>query len=107
MVFTNEDGELIKSWDFRRDVWNPTLAKVELAAGKINGQHNLRHYWVSSLIDGGATPKDIQTWAGHKSIKTTYDVYGHLFEGSHDRARSIIDLRFSSGACPLRTAEIN
>jgi hypothetical protein len=47
------------------------------------------------LIDGGATSRDIQTWAGHKSIKTTYDVYGHLFERAHDRARSIID----QGAC--------
>jgi site-specific recombinase XerD len=43
VVFTNEDGELIKSWKFGREVWNPTLVMVKLATGKINGQHNLRH----------------------------------------------------------------
>lgn len=107
VVFTNEDGELIKSWEYGREVWNPSLVKAKLATGKINGQHNLRHSWVSLLIDGGATPKDIQTWAGHKSIKTTYDVYGHLFERASNRARSIIDQAFSSDAYPVRTAEIN
>jgi integrase len=100
-------GELIKSRDFSRDVWNRAHVSAGLAPGRINGQHNLRHYFVSQLIDGSATPKDIQTFVGHKSIKTTYDVYGHLFEPARDRARTIIDPAFSSGAYPVRTAEIN
>jgi len=107
VIFTNGKGQLIKSWEFSRDVWNPTLEAVGLAGTKTNGQHNLRHFWVSMLIDGGASPKDIQAWAGHKSITTTYDTYGHLFEKSGDRARSIIDQAFVSRVYPLRTEEIN
>lgn len=105
IVFTDDNGELIKTRGFQREVWTPALTSAGLAPGRANGQHNLRHYYVSTLIDGGANAKGIQTFVGHKSIKTTYDVYGHLLERSRDRARSIIDAAFSANVYPLRTAE--
>ncbi len=41
--------------------------------------HDLRHSFVSHLIDQGAHPKYIQEQAGHGSIQMTMDIYGHLF----------------------------
>lgn len=41
--------------------------------------HTLRHVAVSLWIEQGATPKQVQTWAGHASIQFTMDTYGHLW----------------------------
>ena len=41
--------------------------------------HDLRHTWVSLLIQTGAHAKYIQEQAGHSSIQVTMDTYGHLF----------------------------
>lgn len=43
--------------------------------------HTLRHTYASLLIREGAHPKVIQTLLGHSSIRTTLDLYGHLFPG--------------------------
>ena len=42
--------------------------------------HDLRHYYISCLIEAGLNPKVIQTRAGHSSIQVTYDRYGHLLD---------------------------
>jgi Phage integrase family len=41
--------------------------------------HDLRHTFVSLLIEKGAHPKYIQEQGGHSSIQVTMDTYGHLF----------------------------
>ena len=41
--------------------------------------HALRHVAVSLWIEQGASPKQVQTWAGHASIQFTMDTYGHLW----------------------------
>jgi integrase len=105
IVFTNEHGRLISARDWSRDAWHPALRKAGITPGRMNGQHNLRHAFVAVLIDGGASAQQVRDYCGHSSIKTTLDVYGHLFERSHDRARSIIDDTFSAGVYPLRTVE--
>lgn len=43
--------------------------------------HDLRHTHVALLIAAGEDPYVISKRLGHASIRTTYDVYGHLFEG--------------------------
>lgn len=42
--------------------------------------HEFRHAAASLWIDKLVNPKRVQTWMGHTSIQTTFDVYGHLFE---------------------------
>jgi integrase len=42
--------------------------------------HDLRHTSASWLIDAGASPLEIKNRLGHKSITTTYNVYGHIFD---------------------------
>jgi integrase len=41
--------------------------------------HDMRHSHVGWLIEAGWEAYAIQIRIGHQSIKTTYDVYGHLF----------------------------
>lgn len=53
--------------------------------------HEGRHTFASLLIDSGANPKAVQTFMGHSKIQTTFDVYGHLFPGSHDEVRERMD----------------
>ena len=43
--------------------------------------HDLRHTHVALLIAAGEDPYVISQRLGHASIRTTYDIYGHLFEG--------------------------
>jgi site-specific recombinase XerD len=40
--------------------------------------HVLRHTFASHLIMAGVNLKAVQTLLGHKSIKITMDIYGHL-----------------------------
>ncbi|MEE9368124.1 MAG: site-specific integrase [Pontiella sp.] len=42
--------------------------------------YDLRHFYASMLIDQRVNLKRIQTLMGHRSIKTTLNVYGHLIE---------------------------
>lgn len=42
--------------------------------------YDLRHFYASMLIDNRINLKRIQTLMGHRDIKTTLNVYGHLIE---------------------------
>jgi integrase len=53
--------------------------------------HDLRHFFASALIAGGASVKQVQTVLGHSSAVITLRVYAHLWPGDDDRTRSIID----------------
>ncbi|MQA85479.1 MAG: tyrosine-type recombinase/integrase [Streptosporangiales bacterium] len=76
-----------------------------MTPSRATGLHQLRHWWVSTLIDGGATIKEVQTYAGHSSSRITLDIYGDLFERSGDRVRKIITSAFGNDAYPLRTVQ--
>jgi integrase len=53
--------------------------------------HDCRHTFASLLIAAGENPKSVQEFMGHSSIKVTFDLYGHLFPGSRDEARTRMD----------------
>ncbi len=74
-VFLSPEG---KRWDDRnlRRAWYRCLEKAEIRTVRF---HDLRHTFVSLLIQQGAHPKYIQEQAGHSSIQVTMDTYGHLF----------------------------
>jgi len=44
--------------------------------------HALRHHAVSRMIVAGFSPKEVQVAAGHASITTTFDRYGHVMPGT-------------------------
>jgi integrase len=49
---------------------------------------------VTLLIDQGIHIKVIQEGVGHSSVRTTLDVYGHLFEGLDQATAGAIDTAF-------------
>ncbi|MFD7338093.1 tyrosine-type recombinase/integrase [Streptomyces violascens] len=53
--------------------------------------HGLRHFFASTALAHGIPIHEVSRWLGHKSIKTTVDVYGHLVPASWDRCRTIMD----------------
>ena len=48
--------------------------------------HSLRHFHASALFELGESPMLVSRRLGHASIKTTVDIYGHLFEGAQKAA---------------------
>ena len=52
--------------------------------------HGLRHFFASTALAAGIPIHEVSRWLGHKSIKTTVDVYGHLVPASWDRCRTVM-----------------
>lgn len=78
LVFTAPEGGPLRLRLFRRRFWYPA---VRQSVGEPMRPHDLRHTHVALLIAAGEDPYVISKRLGHASIRTTYDVYGHLFEG--------------------------
>jgi Phage integrase family len=62
-------------------VWVPAVRAAELAPLT---PHGLRHTAVALAIATGAHPKQIQELCRHRSITTTLNEYGGLFESLHE-----------------------
>jgi integrase len=82
-VFTTPNGQPLRRTNFRRRVWQPAVAA---SVGEPCRFHDLRHSHAALLIAQGTHPKAIQARLGHASIRTTLDIYGHLFEGLDEAA---------------------
>ncbi|WP_326812487.1 site-specific integrase [Streptomyces scopuliridis] len=52
--------------------------------------HGLRHFFASTALANGIPIHEVSRWLGHKSIKTTVDIYGHLVPGAWDRCREVM-----------------
>lgn len=88
LVFQAPRGGPIRYPNFLRRVWKPALVEAGLPE---MGVHALRHTCAALLISQGAHPKAIQSHLGHRSITTTLDRYGHLFEDEHDKLADRLD----------------
>jgi integrase len=53
--------------------------------------HDLRHTAVALWIAAGASPREIAARAGHSSVVTVLDRYGHLLPGSEDKVNDALD----------------
>ena len=84
LVFPNETGGPMSSLNMYNRKFLPVIKK----AGLQIRFHDLRHTWISLLIDQGENIKYIQNQAGHSSIKTTIDTYGHLMKDVNKEAAS-------------------
>jgi integrase len=88
LVFTAPEGGPLRLSLFRRRIWYPA---VEASVGLPMRPHDLRHTHVALLIAAGEDPYVISQRLGHASIRTTYDVYGHLFEGRDREAADALE----------------
>jgi integrase len=88
LIFTGDRGAPLRPKNFRRRAWPKA---VKASVGLPCHPHDLRHSHASILIKLGVHPKTIQVRLGHASIRTTMDLYGHLYEGVDEAAAQALD----------------
>ena len=76
-VFTSPKGGPLRRRGFRKRFWIPA---VKASVGDPCRFHDMRHTHAALLIAVNTHPKLLQSRLGHSSIKTTLDIYGHLYE---------------------------
>jgi len=76
-VFAAPQGGPLRRRGFRQRFWLPAVAA---SVGQPMRFHDLRHTHAALLIAANTHPKLLQARLGHTSIKTTLDIYGHLYE---------------------------
>ena len=89
LVFPSTKGSYRNHNSMMRHKWKPlvkTLLDAYARDPKLMSEqpvytnwHSLRHFAISTWIEAGFTPKEIQTFAGHTSLQMTMDRYGHMF----------------------------
>lgn len=95
LLFTNEAGRPVTRSAFGH-VWRTAREDAELPTDATF--HDLRHYYASLLIAGGASVKTVQNALGHSSPTITLDTYVHLWPDVMDRPRALVDAAFSVAA---------
>lgn len=51
---------------------------------------SLRHLFASTALANGVPIHEVSRWLGHRSVKTTVDIYGHLLPSAWDRCREVL-----------------
>ncbi|WP_043623600.1 site-specific integrase [Ensifer sp. ZNC0028] len=82
-LFPDARGGFTRHTNFVKRFWLPALK----AAGVDTGWHSLRHFAVSTWIEAGYQPKQVQTLAGHATFHITMSRYGHMFPSEDDAAK--------------------
>jgi len=88
IVFVNEEGRRINSFNLRERVFFKCLAKANLRRIRI---HDLRHTFASLLIQNNESLAYVKEQLGHHSIQITVDTYGHLVPGANRQAVDRLD----------------
>ncbi|MFG2409625.1 tyrosine-type recombinase/integrase [Streptomyces brevispora] len=77
--------------------------KACVAAGLVDAEgkpkyrpHSLRHFFASTAPAAGILIHEVSRWLGHRSIKATVDIYGHLVPESWGRCRDIMQSALTS-----------
>jgi integrase len=91
LVFTAAKGSALRATNFRRRIWRPAVRAAEFDGLRI---HDLRHTAVALWIAAGASPMEVARRAGHTSVKTVLDVYGHLYDEADVALRERLEAMF-------------
>ena len=103
VLLVNEWGDQLAPWTLQRHSRQAMGAVPDLPPGF--RFHDLRHYYASMLIAGGADVKAVQARLRHASAKTTLDTYAHLMPDSDATTNAAIDGVFQRLADSSRTTE--
>ena len=76
LVFPSKSRGFRRHDDEMTRLYRPLCERV--GTGGINC-HALRHFALSTWIEGGLSPKVVQAYAGHTSLEMTMDRSGQLF----------------------------
>jgi integrase len=82
LIFTAPRGGVLRSGNFRRTVWYPSVADMAATYPELRSLriHDLRHTAASLAISADGNIKAIQRMLGHKHASVTLDRYGHLYD---------------------------
>jgi integrase len=111
-VFQGPEGSVLRASPFRQRFWVPAVRAAGLEPLRL---HDLRHTAVSFWIAAGASVKDIAVRAGHASVASVIDRYGHLMPDADAQLRDRLDAMLTAAdalpsaavegaVVPLRTA---
>ena len=84
-IFPGAQGGALRARAFRQRYWLKAVKSAGLTPLRI---HDLRHTAISLWIAAQPEPKLVAARAGHSSVVTVYDRYGHLFP---DREDDLVD----------------
>lgn len=101
-MFTAPEGGPVRAPNWRRRFWTPAVTAAGLEPLR---PHDLRHSAVAFWIAAGASPREIAARAGHSSVVTVLDRYGHLLPGHEDRVNAALD-EMASRAVPTPSAPV-
>lgn len=87
-IFTAPEGGPVRLASWRGRFWNRAVGTAGLAPLR---PHDLRHTAIALWIAAGASPREIAVRAGHASVVTVLDRYGHLLRGADDRTNVALD----------------
>lgn len=87
-VFPAPQGGPLRGGLFRSRVWHPATRSAGLEGVRI---HDLRHTAVALWIAAGASANEVKVRAGHTSVVTVLDRYGHLLPGQEERVNDALD----------------
>lgn len=86
--FTATERGPVRPSLWRRRMWTPA---VEAAGLSTLRPHDLRHTAVAFWIAAGASPTEVAARAGHSSVVTVLDRYGHLLPGTGERVTDALE----------------
>jgi len=86
--------------------WRTIWDRAARSAGVEFTSHDLRHFFASALIAGGASVKQVQAVLGHADASITLKTYAHLWPGDDDKTRQVIDSALAILADSVRTEAV-
>jgi integrase len=111
-VFTAAEGGPIRHRNFMRRHFDPAITKArEIAAAEERDLdavpedlrfHDLRHTCAALLIAQGRHMEEVKDHLGHASIRTTSDVYGHLFKDAKVAIADALEAMFQDATVAAR-----
>jgi integrase len=90
-LFPAAKGGFLRYDNFRVRVWDKAVKRAGLEGVTF---HSLRHTFAAMMIDKDVNVYVLQKMLGHKDIRTTLNVYGHLYESSNDQVLEAMEQSF-------------
>lgn len=94
-VFAAPEGGYLRYDNFRTRVWSRA---TEAAGVDPFDFHELRHTAAAFMISEGANALQVKRRMGHEDVRTTFNIYGHLFDDDEDALVERLDRRARSAA---------
>ena len=91
LVFTREDAAPVSPRSVSH-AFTRAVAKIDVPPVTL---HGLRHTHITHLLRDNVNIKVVSSRAGHASVSTTLDTYGHLVDNIESLAADVVDTWFA------------